>query len=142
MADHDLDRFLAAQDGGTYDTALREIRAGRKRTHWMWYVWPQIAGLGSSPMALRYAIASQAEARAFATHPILGPRLREISGAMLAHEGTRAATILGEIDAMKLRSCATLFEQVAPDPLVFEQLLAAFHDGERCERTLSFLRTG
>ena len=135
----DLDRFVAAQDGGSYEAALSEIRAGRKRTHWMWYVWPQVAGLGSSPMARRYAIASLAEARAYAAHPTLGPRLRTISEAMLAHEGTDAATVLGGIDALKLRSSATLFERADPEATAFPRLLDAFYEGERCGKTLAVL---
>src|SRR5580704_2338938 len=107
---YDLERFVAAQDaGGTYETALAELRRGRKTGHWIWFVFPQIAGLGSSPTSRRYAIASLDEARAYVVDPVLGARLRECAAAMLAHTGETANTILGGIDALKLRSSMTLF---------------------------------
>src|SRR3954447_14871975 len=108
----DLDRFVRAQQG-VYDDAVRELRAGRKTSHWMWFVFPQIAGLGRSPMAQRYAIGSLDEARAYVAHPVLGERLRESSRALLAHAGTNAEQILGGIDAMKLRSSMTLFDRAS-----------------------------
>jgi uncharacterized protein (DUF1810 family) len=132
-----LDRFVEAQEG-SYATALSEIEAGRKRSHWMWYVWPQIRGLGHSPMAQHYGIADAEEARAYLAHPVLGPRLVEISRAMLAHKGRVAEDILGGIDALKLRSSATLFAaQPGADP-VFGEILDAFYDGPD-DRTLALL---
>lgn len=118
----DLDRFVRAQDG-TFATALTEIRSGRKRSHWMWYVLPQIAGLGFSAMSQRYAIRSAAEARAYLAHPVLGPRLIECVEALLKVERRSAHEIFGSPDDLKLRSCATLFAQVTPPGSVFEQLL-------------------
>lgn len=131
----DLDRFVSAQRG-TYDTALAELRRGRKSSHWMWFVFPQVEGLGSSVTARRYAIAGRAEALAYLRHDVLGPRLLEASRAVL-DSGTRdAATLLGGIDAMKLRSSMTLFEAVADGEPVFAQVLDTFYGGERDEETL------
>ena len=127
-----LQRFVEAQDrGGTYDHALAELRAGRKRTHWMWFVFPQLAGLGRSATAQAYAIGSLDEARAYLAHPVLGPRLRACAQALLgaAPEAT-AREILGEIDAMKLRSSMTLFRRAAPEEPMFQQVLEHFFDGE------------
>ena len=132
----DLRRFEAAQDdGGTYAAALAELRAGRKTSHWMWFVFPQIAGLGRSPMARRYAISSLDEARAYLEHPVLGPRLAEASEALLAHDGRSARDILGDIDATKLRSSMTLFARAAPDTPVFRQVLDRFFGGRPDEAT-------
>jgi uncharacterized protein (DUF1810 family) len=109
-----LQRFLDAQDAdGTYERALAELRAGRKASHWMWFVLPQIAGLGQSEMSRRYAIASLDEARAYLAHPVLGPRLIECAQALLEHQDKSAQEILGEIDAVKLRSSMTLFARAA-----------------------------
>jgi uncharacterized protein (DUF1810 family) len=105
----DLHRFLAAQDNGVFDTALAELTAGAKRTHWMWFVFPQIAGLGHSDMARRYAIGDVAEARAYLAHPVLGARYRAAVAALLPHRQEDAAAIMGGVDAMKLRSSLTLF---------------------------------
>lgn len=111
---HDLQRFVEAQDsGGTYERALAELRAGRKTSHWMWFVFPQIAGLGQSEMSQRYAIASLEEARAYLDHPVLGPRLVECSRALLEHRDKTAREILGEVDTAKLRSSMTLFSRAA-----------------------------
>jgi uncharacterized protein (DUF1810 family) len=111
---HDLQRFVTAQDeGGTYERALAELRAGRKTSHWMWFVFPQIAGLGRSEMSRRYAIESLEEARAYLEHPVLGPRLVECAQALLAREGRSAEEIMGGIDAVKLRSSMTLFAQAS-----------------------------
>jgi uncharacterized protein (DUF1810 family) len=137
----DLERFVRAQDG-TYATALAEIRSGRKRSHWMWYVFPQIAGLGSSGMAQRYAIESAAEARAYLAHPVLGPRLVDCVEAVLRVEGRSASAIFGSPDDLKLRSCATLFAQVSPSGSVFERLLVSYFDGERDTKTLELLQPG
>lgn len=109
---HDLARFLAAQDS-TYSAALSELRAGRKDSHWMWFVFPQVKGLGVSWNSRYYGIGSLAEARAYLEHPMLGARLVACTEALLAHEGVSATTIMGEIDAQKLRSCLTLFSAVS-----------------------------
>ena len=123
-----LQRFVQAQ-ASVIDTALSELREGAKRSHWMWFIFPQIAGLGHSPMSQRYAIRSLDEARAYLGHPMLGPRLREAADALLAWAGKRSATdIFGAVDAMKLRSSLTLFATAAPDDLLFEQALTAFFD--------------
>lgn len=128
---HDLQRFVEVQDsGGTYQRALAELRAGRKTSHWMWFVFPQRAGLGQSEMSRRYAISSPAEARAYLGHPVLGPRLVECAEALLTHEGRSAREILGEIDAAKLRSSMTLFAGVAAGQTVFQRVLERYFDGE------------
>ena len=142
MDEHDpyrLSRFEAAQ-AHDYERALAEIRAGRKQTHWMWYVFPQFAGLGFSPTSQHYAITSLAEARAYLEHPILGPRLIESCEVLVAVEGRTAREILGTPDDMKLRSCATLFAQVAPPGSVFERILQAYFDSEADPRTLDLIR--
>lgn len=138
MAAFDLGRFVAAQ-AGSWPTALAELRAGRKQSHWMWFIFPQLAGLGSSPMAVRYAIGSADEARAYLAEALLGARLREGVAAMLAHKDRSAEAILGGIDALKFRSSLTLFEAVADDPELFAEALEAFYDGRRDERTLELL---
>jgi uncharacterized protein (DUF1810 family) len=133
---HDLRRFLAAQDGGgTYERALAELRAGRKTSHWMWFVFPQLAGLGQSAMSRRYAIGSLEEARAYLAHPVLGPRLRECSQALLSHPDRSAAEILGGIDAVKLRSSMTLFAAADPAEPLFAGVLAQFCAGARDRET-------
>ncbi|HEU5267852.1 MAG TPA: DUF1810 domain-containing protein [Jatrophihabitans sp.] len=120
---YDLARFVRAQDqGSTYEHALGELRRGRKTGHWMWFVFPQIAGLGYSAMSQTYAISSLAEARAYLAHPVLGPRLRECA-AVLAESSADADTVLGGIDAMKLRSSATLFHRADPAEPVFAAVL-------------------
>jgi uncharacterized protein (DUF1810 family) len=126
MAEHtddpyELERFVSAQSG-SYERALAELRRGRKTSHWMWYVFPQVAGLGHSPMAQRYAIASVAEARAYLAHPVLGPRLRECA-AVVAAAPPGAEAIFGGIDTLKLRSSMTLFRRAAPDEPVFQDVL-------------------
>ena len=131
----DLERFVSAQDG-VYATALAEIRAGNKRSHWMWFIFPQVSGLGSSGMARRYAIGGLAEARAYLEHPVLGPRLIECSTALLAHDGRSANQIFGYPDDLKLRSSMTLFAQVAPEP--FARVVERFYDGPD-QRTLDLL---
>jgi uncharacterized protein (DUF1810 family) len=138
MSEFDLEHIVAAQEG-VYPQALAELRAGQKRSHWMWFVFPQFAGLGTSPMAVRYAIGSADEARAYLAHPVLGPRLHEGVAAMLAHKGARPEAILGGIDALKFRSSLTLFEAAADDPAPFAAALEAFYDGERDQRTLELL---
>jgi uncharacterized protein (DUF1810 family) len=126
----DLQRFVDAQDaGGTYDTALAELRAGSKRSHWMWFVFPQVAGLGRSAMAQRYAISGPAEARAYLAHPVLGPRLVESARALTGLDTGDAVAVLGGIDAQKLQSSMTLFAAVAPDEPVFAAVLDQFFAG-------------
>jgi len=136
---HDLERFVAAQER-VWPDVVAELAAGRKRTHWMWFVFPQVAGLGSSPMAQRYAIGSLDEARAYVAHPVLGPRLVEATRLTLRHAGEPAEAVLGGIDAMKLRSSMTLFREAAPEEPLFAEALVAFYDGEADARTLAILR--
>lgn len=131
---HRLSRFVEAQEG-SYDTALAEIRHGAKRSHWMWYIFPQIAGLGHSAMAQHYAIASCDEAKAYLAHPLLGPRLLACVEALEALQGTSAERVFGSVDALKLRSSLTLFEAAgAPFGPVIERWF-----GRRDERTLALL---
>ena len=136
----DLARFRAAQDAsGTYDAALAELRAGRKRSHWMWFVFPQVAGLGSSAVAQRYAIRSLDEARAYLAHPVLGARLRRCTDLMLAVEGRSELAVLGSPDDMKLRSSMTLFGRAAPDEPRFQAALDRFFGGGADAATLARL---
>ncbi|HXB16090.1 MAG TPA: DUF1810 domain-containing protein [Solirubrobacteraceae bacterium] len=123
-----LERFVSAQDdGGTYQHALAELRAGRKRSHWMWFVFPQLGGLGSSPTARRYAIGSLEEARAYLAHPVLGPRLRESARALCElAQPAPAQEVLGPVDALKLRSSMTLFARAEPGETLFVQVLARY----------------
>jgi uncharacterized protein (DUF1810 family) len=126
----DLQRFVRAQDeGGTYEGALAELRRGSKVSHWMWFVFPQIAGLGQSAVSRRYAISSLAEARAYLAHPVLGPRLTQCSSVVAELEGRTAEQILGSIDAMKLRSCMTLFWHAGPQQPVFGHVLDRYFGG-------------
>jgi len=126
----DLQRFVRAQDeGGTYAGALAELRRGSKVSHWMWFVFPQIAGLGQSLISRRYAISSLAEARAYLAHPVLGPRLTECSAVVAELSGRTAEQIFGGIDAMKLRSCMTLFSHADPERPVFGQVLDRYFAG-------------
>jgi uncharacterized protein (DUF1810 family) len=137
---YDLNRFVSAQEQGrTYDAVLAELRAGRKRSHWMWFVFPQIIGLGRSPMAQRYAIRHTDEARAYVDHPVLGSRLNECCELLLTHAGRSAEDIFGSIDAMKLRSSMTLFEAAAPQLRTFRQVLDAFFAGDADSATLAIL---
>jgi uncharacterized protein (DUF1810 family) len=135
-----LERFIAAQaQGGTYEAALAELRGGRKRSHWMWFVFPQLAGLGRSPMARAYAIGSLAEARAYLAHPLLGPRLRACASVLIGLPGAEAEDVFGSIDAIKLRSSMTLFAAAAPDDPRFNQMLEKFFGGMPDEATLRLL---
>ncbi|MGN6255192.1 MAG: DUF1810 domain-containing protein [Solirubrobacterales bacterium] len=152
-----LQRFVEAQDqGGTYERALAELRAGRKTSHWMWFVFPQIAGLGRSAMSQRYAIESPEEARAYLEHPVLGPRLVECAQALLGHEDLSAEAIMGEIDAVKLRSSMTLFSRATAhasprgslystdsrglgETEVFELVLERYFSGEPDAATLRLI---
>lgn len=134
----DLERFVRAQQG-TFASALAEIRSGRKRSHWMWYVFPQVAGLGHSVISRRYAIRSEAEAQAYLNHPLLGPRLIACSEATLVIAGRSAQEIFGSPDDLKLQSCATLFAELTPAGSVFERVLDRYFSGERDARTLDVL---
>jgi uncharacterized protein (DUF1810 family) len=135
---YELIRFVRAQEDD-YAQALSEIRSGRKRTHWMWYIFPQVDGLALSSTSRYYAIKSLAEARAYLDHPILGPRLVACAEATLQIEGRSAREIFGSPDDLKLRSCATLFACVAPRDSVFDRLLTKYYQGERDGRTLQLL---
>jgi uncharacterized protein (DUF1810 family) len=135
-----LERFVDAQNrGGTYQRATAELRAGWKLSHWMWFVFPQVEGLGSSMTARKFAISSLAEARAYLDHPVLGPRLIECAQILAATDGKSAAEIFGGIDAVKLRSSMTLFIAAAPDEPAFGEVLARYFDGEPDEATLTRL---
>jgi uncharacterized protein (DUF1810 family) len=134
----DLSRFVQAQTG-VYEKAMAEIRNGRKRSHWMWYIFPQFEGLGFSSTSQYYAIKSLAEAQAYLSHAVLGPRLVECVEAALGVEGRSAHAIFGSPDDMKLRSCATLFAQVSPAGSVFDRLLDKYFTGQRDDKTLHLL---
>jgi len=136
---YELSRFVAAQSDA-YDRALTEIKSGRKRSHWMWYIFPQFQGLGRSATAQRYAIKSLAEAQAYLQHPVLGPRLETCVQAVLQLKGRSAHDIFGSPDDLKLRSCATLFAQVSSPNSIFEQLLDQFFQGEPDVNTLEILK--
>lgn len=138
----DLNRFVAAQDAGVFELALQEIRKGRKQTHWMWFIFPQIAGLGSSPTARKYAISGREEAAAYLAHPVLGPRLIECAEAAVNVPGRTAHEIFGSPDDFKLRSCATLFSRVASADSVFDRVLTRFFEGQPDESTLDLLGAG
>jgi uncharacterized protein (DUF1810 family) len=133
-----LERFVRAQ-AADYDQALAEIRRGRKQSHWMWYVFPQFEGLGISETSRHYAVKSLAEARAFLTHPVLGPRLLECAEAVLGVDGRTATDIFGYPDNMKLQSCATLFASVSTADSVFHRLMEKYFDGEADARTLRLI---
>lgn len=135
---YDLTRFVRAQEND-YEQALSEIRSGKKRTHWMWYVFPQIDGLAFSSASKHYSIKSVAEAKAYLDHPILGPRLLECAEAVIRVEGRSATEIFGSPDDLKLRSCATLFACVSPRVSVFDRLLTKYYRGERDGKTLQLL---
>lgn len=136
---YDLLRFIDAQEG-IYPQALDEIKHGHKRSHWMWFIFPQIEGLGSSPMSKRYAIKNLAEARQYLGHPVLGARLLECAQALLEVEGRSAAEIFGYTDDLKLKSCMTLFAQVAEPVCVFEGVLEKYYRGQQDKQTLRILR--
>jgi uncharacterized protein (DUF1810 family) len=134
-----LQRFLTAQ-AEDYDCALRELQRGRKESHWIWYIFPQVAGLGHSRMAREYAIQSREEAGAYLAHPVLGARLQECCEAVLKHRGKEIENIMGYPDDLKLRSSMTLFAMISPKDNVFQTVLEAFYSGQRDERTVAFLR--
>ena len=133
----DAERFLEAQ-APVWQEVRTELAAGRKRSHWMWFVFPQLKGLGRSPTAQFYGLDGLVDAAAYLAHPVLGARLVEASHLVLTQSGRPAEAILGSVDALKLRSSATLFAQVPQAPTVFEGVIAAFYDGP-CERTLAML---
>ena len=135
---YDLQRFAAAQDG-VYESALAQLRAGRKTGHWMWFVFPQIAGLGLSAMSQRYAISSLAEARAYLEHPVLGRRLAECAAALTELSGPSAEDIFGGVDAVKLRSSMTLFARAAGGDSTYQAVLDRYFGGEADPRTASRL---
>jgi len=125
-----LERFVAAQDaGGTYAQAVAELRAGCKRTHWMWFVFPQIAGLGRSATAVRFALTSVADARAYLAHPVLGPRLLECTSVVAELRGRTAEEVFGPVDAVKLRSSMTIFLRADPQQALFQAVLDQYFDG-------------
>lgn len=141
-----LRRFIEAQNApagasrSVYDQALAELRAGAKTSHWIWFVLPQLAGLGRSQWSEFYGLSGLDEARAYLAHPLLGPRLRACIDAMLTHEDKSAADILGPLDARKFQSCLTLFARAAPGEALFARALARFFDGEQDERTLARIK--
>lgn len=136
---HDLERFVSAQQP-VIDQARSELTAGAKRTHWMWFVFPQLRGLGVSPTALHYGIADLAEARAYLAHPALGPRLLELTGIVNGLQGRSAHAIFGSPDDLKFRSSMTLFGEAAPHEAAFQEALAKYYAGQPDPRTLEILR--
>ena len=140
MADEfNLARFLNAQEN-SYATALNELRAGKKQSHWIWYVFPQIKGLGSSSNSEFYGLVSLAEARAYLNHPLLGQRLKEATAVLLVRRSQNVTSILGEIDALKFKSCLTLFSLADPSEPLFNDALEYFFSGKRDERTIELLK--
>lgn len=135
----DLNRFLVAQQSD-YDRALAELKAGQKRSHWMWYIFPQLEGLAFSATSKKYSIKSLEEARAYLAHPVLGPRLLECARAVVEVEGKSILEILGSPDDLKLRSCATLFAALSPAGSVFERILTQYYRGQPDEKTLDLQR--
>ena len=135
---YDLERFVTAQDS-VIDRVRAELQRGRKASHWMWFVFPQLAGLGSSPTARAYALSGLDEARAYLAHPVLGPRLRECTELVAAVQGRTASEIFGYPDDLKLRSSITLFARAAPDTAVFAEVLDRYFDGDPDPRTLDLL---
>lgn len=133
ILENDISRFISAQEF-TFPIALKEIRQGHKKTHWMWFIFPQICGLGMSAPAQRYGIKSAAEAQEYITHPVLGPRLIEITTAVLEHKSKTAESIFGYPDVLKFQSCMTLFWLVSRNE-VFKEALDCFYDGKLCEYT-------
>lgn len=140
FADNDVQRFVQAQGGGVYEEALAELRDGCKLGHWMWFVFPQVRGLGFSPMADYFGIGSWEEAEAYVADEVLGPRLVEAAEALLGLEGSDPVAVLGSIDALKLRSSMTLFEQVSDNP-AFPTILDRYYQGERDPMTLKIVES-
>jgi uncharacterized protein (DUF1810 family) len=139
---YDLDRFVEAQAGGTYERAHAELMHGRKTSHWMWFIFPQVAGLGHSEMTVRYAISGLAEARAYWQHPALGRRYDECVQALLSLDEVAITDVLGPVDALKLHSSLTLFAQAAPQAVSIDQLLTRHFGGEPDRETLRVLGDG
>ena len=133
-----LERFVEAQKRD-YNTALKEVKSGKKETHWIWYVFPQMCGLGHSCYANLYGIKNKEEAKEYLKHKVLGKRLREVTNALLEHEGKPADDIFGHPDTMKVKSSMTLFDSISPDD-IFAQVLDKFYDGKRCKLTLEMLK--
>lgn len=136
---YQLDRFIVAQQRD-YQSALAEIAAGQKRSHWMWYVFPQYEGLGLSPTSIRYSIKSPAEARAYLAHPVLGSRLRECASALLALNGRSAHEIFATPDDLKLKSCMTLFAWISPPGSMFEQVIDKYFRGQLDQKTVALIQ--
>ena len=134
-----LDRFLEAQEP-MYDTALAEIKKGEKESHWMWYIFPQLRGLGKSQMAYAYGINGLEEAKAYLAHPVLSARLIEISEALLEHTDIIIEDLIGDLDVLKLRSCMTLFAFLSEEGSVFHQVLDCFYDGKMDEHTIELIK--
>lgn len=142
LPETDINRFIEAQDSlyyGSYQQALEEIRNGKKTSHWIWYIFPQLRCLGRSRRAHYYGIADKKEARCYLEHPILGVRIREITTALLEHKDKTALSIFGEIDTIKVRSCMTMFDFLSPND-IFNEVLASFYNGGRCEITLKVMQ--
>ncbi|OQA18686.1 MAG: hypothetical protein BWY63_01966 [Chloroflexi bacterium ADurb.Bin360] len=138
---HDLNRFINAQEG-VYERALAELKSGQKRSHWMWFIFPQVEGLGQSPTSQYFAIKSVAEARAYLAHPLLGARLRESAEAVLALKGRSASEVFGFPDDLKFRSCMTLFAEIAGADSIFAYVLQKVFNDQRDRQTLEFLTRG
>ena len=136
---YDLQRFVDAQDGGTYERAVAELKAGRKTSHWMWFVFPQVAGLGSSAMSVRYALSGLDEARAYWAHPVLGVRYEECCEVLLALGDVAVDDVLGRVDAQKLHSSLTLFAEAESRPATIEELLTRHFHGEADTATLRLI---
>ena len=135
----DLNRFEIAQNG-SYNSALEELKNGKKIGHWMWYIFPQIEGLGASPMARTYAIRNKKEAIAYLNHKILGTRLIEITTELNSIKDKSANIIFGRTDSLKLKSCMTLFESITSNNVIFSEILQKFFDGEKCGHTINMLK--
>lgn len=135
----EFDHFVAAQDT-VYDTVVAELTAGKKQTHWMWFIFPVLTGIGESPMAMFYSLRDTAEAQAYLGHPLLGERLLECMRLIREHKGTDPVAIMGDTDAYKLRACATLFEAAAPTTPIFTAVLDEMFGGQRCTKSQRILR--
>ena len=133
----DMERFIEAHEQH-YQLALTEVRAGKKQSHWIWYIFPQMRGLGRSYFAHMYGIRDREEAEEYLNHEVLGKRLREITAALLAHEERTAEEMFGDLDAMKVRSCMTLFDIISPED-IFSEVLRRFYSNTRCEITIAML---
>ena len=132
-----MERFIEAQERH-YQLALTEVQAGKKQSHWIWYIFPQMSGLGRSYFAHMYGIRDREEAEEYLNHQVLGKRLREITAALLAHEERTAEDIFGDLDAMKVRSCMTLFDIISPED-IFSEVLRRFYSNTKCEITIAML---